>query len=128
MAICDTKMKIYTDSGDIDGAETIPETSLVLDGKGSRRRDGKTSPRLGQRRRSSRIRKRDGTTISEIAYSSSDDSDPNIQINEDVLIEEEEEKMLMKEEAEAQSSQRADKQILAVALMQSVIEKKAELY
>mmetsp|Transcript_8900 Transcript_8900/g.13280 ORF Transcript_8900/g.13280 Transcript_8900/m.13280 type:complete len:760 (+) Transcript_8900:159-2438(+) len=129
MALCDRKL--YTESGDINGTGTIPETSLVvLDGKGSRR-DGKTSPRLGQRRRSSRIRKRDGTTISDIGYSSSDDSDPNIQMtgiemNEDVLIGEEEEKMLVKEESEAQSGQRADKQILAVALMQSVIEKKGE--
>ncbi len=110
--------EVYTDSN--NGPGTIQDRH-ILEGKGSRR-EGKTSPRLGQRR-SSRIRKRDGTRagFSDSSDSSSDDSDPNIHMGEDVLISEEEQ-MMMKDEAKMDMSQRAEKQILAVALMKSVLE------
>lgn len=120
MALCDTK--IYTDSGEM--GETLPETHVILDGKRSRKREGKASPRLGKRR-SSRIRKRgagDQFTDVNSCYSS-DDSDPNIQVADDVLIEEEEEKIMIKEESDLVKNQNAEKQILAVALVRSVIDK-----
>jgi hypothetical protein len=121
MAICDTK--IYSESGELNGTDAIPETSGILDGKGSTR-DGKTSPRLSNRR-SSRVRKRDGTSCSEVSYSSSDDSDPNLQMGDSILIDEEE-KLIIKAESDVDADQRADKQLLAVAILKSVIETNVE--
>lgn len=114
--------EVYTDSN--NGPGTIQDRSHILEGKGSRR-EGKTSPRLGKRR-SSRIRKRDGTRagFTDSSDCSSDDSDPNIHMGEDVLISEEEQ-MMMKDEAKMDMNQRAEKQILAVALMKSVLESNA---
>lgn len=121
MAFCDTE--VYSDSTGTR-SDSLLEASPILAGKGSRR-EGKTSPRLGQRRRSSRIRKRDGSSrsgCSDASDSSSDDSDPNIQMSDDVLIADEE-KMMMNDEAEMDD--RANQQILAVALIKSVMETKA---
>ena len=81
MGICDTE--VYND-GDMTELGDISEPSSILDGKGSTR-EGKTSPRLGHRR-SSRIRKR----VGDVSCSSSDESDPNIQMDENALIEDEE--------------------------------------
>ena len=124
MGICDTE--VYNNDGDMNELGSISKASSILDGKGSTRA-GKTSPRLGHRR-SSRIRKRVGTMpgCPDVSCSSSDESDPNIQMGENVLIEDEE-KLMIKEESEIDSSQRAEKQLLAVALMKSVIEQKADM-
>jgi len=119
MALCDSN--IYSKSGDMmksPGAEA--DTVQILNGKGCKR-GGKTSPRLGQRR-SSRLRKRDGTSLSEVSYSSSDDSDPNIVLHDGILIKEEE-KLMMHEESDADGKQLAEKQMLTVALVRSVIDK-----
>lgn len=121
MGSCTTE--IYT-SPDKHNNKATSDTSIVLAGKGSTR-EGKTSPRLGNRR-SSRIRKRDGSTVSgasEISdCSSSDDSDPNIHLGENILIEAEE-KLMMQDEVEMDMNhQRADNHILAVALVTSVME------
>lgn len=117
MALCDTK--IYTDSSDISGGQPIPE---ILDGKRSRKRESKTSPRLGKRR-STRIRKRDaGDEFSENGCYSSDDSDPNIHVGDTVLMDEEE-KLMMKDESDLVTNQSAEKQLIAVALVKSVIDK-----
>ncbi len=118
MALCESK--IFTDSGDLNGADSIQE---LLDGKRSRKREGKTSPRLGKRR-SSRIRKRGAADdFSDGNCDSSDDSDPNIQLGDNVLMDEEE-KIMIKEESDLVNNQSAEKQLLAVALVRSVIDSK----
>ena len=114
--------QVFADSGDLIGQNVGLDASHALAGKGCKR-EGKTSPRLRQRR-SSRIRQRDGTrseVTDESVTSSSDDSDPNIRMEDEVLIEDEE-RMMMEEERDVDMTQRADKQILAVALMKSVLE------
>lgn len=131
MAVCETPL--FTNDSDMNNHEfstehstdTSSENSAILLG-GKRKKGGGGGNLQGTRRSSRRLSKEsscDGDGDGD-EYHQSDDSDPHIDVNVDVIMTNAEEKLMTDEEQKANDRDRIENQMLAVALVKSVVETK----